>query len=181
MDSLVLETERLILRRFLAEDWPDLYEYLSREEVVLFEPYGIFTAEQCREEALDRAEKECFWAVCLKDTGKLIGNVYFQQQEPKDFRTWELGYVFNPVYYGRGYATESCRRIITHGFEQLQAHRVVAMCNPQNTASWRLLERLKLRREGHLRKNIYFKQDGQGNPIWNDTYEYGILAEEWVE
>jgi RimJ/RimL family protein N-acetyltransferase len=42
------------------------------------------------------------------------------------------------------------------------------------------LERLKMRREGHLRTNIYFKLDDQGQPIWNDTYEYAILKDEWL-
>ena len=68
---------------------------------------------------------------------------------------------------------------MSYGFEQLQARRIVAMCNPENTSSWKLLERLHMRREGHLRKNIYFKRDEQGKPIWNDTYEYAILLDEW--
>jgi hypothetical protein len=38
-----------------------------------------------------------------------------------------------------------------------------------------------MRREGHLIKNIYFKRDEHGEPIWNDTYEYAILAEEWLD
>lgn len=180
LKNLILETERLFLRRFVPDDWRDLYEYLSCPEVVCFEPYDVFTEEQCRREAVQRAEEEFFWAVCLKSNGKMIGNLYFQQQTPRDFQTWELGYVFNPLFSGQGYATESSRRILQYGFEQLQARRIIAMCNPKNTASWRLLERLTMRREGHLRQNIYFKTDEAGNPIWNDTYEYAILAEEWM-
>ncbi len=81
--------------------------------------------------------------------------------------------------YGKGYATESCRRIIDYGFNHLKARRIIAMCNPENKSSWKLLERLKVRREGHLKKNIYFKCDQEGRPIWNDTYEYAVLADEW--
>jgi len=55
------------------------------------------------------------------------------------------------------------------------------MCNPLNEPSWRLLERLGMRREGHLIKNIYFKKDECGNPIWADTLEYAVLASEWFE
>ena len=55
------------------------------------------------------------------------------------------------------------------------------MCNPENTPSWRLMERLGMRREGHLRKNIWFFRDENGRPIWQDTYEYAILREEWEE
>jgi RimJ/RimL family protein N-acetyltransferase len=53
------------------------------------------------------------------------------------------------------------------------------MCNPENQASWKLLERLGFRREGTLLKNIYFFTDENDNPIWQDTFEYGLLKEEW--
>ncbi|GAE90169.1 N-acetyltransferase [Acetivibrio straminisolvens JCM 21531] len=109
----------------------------------------------------------------------MIGNVYFNQQEPKEFLNWEIGYVFNPQYYGNGYATESCRAVIDYGFKKLKARRIVAMCNPENIASWKLLERLNMRREGHLLKNIFFKRDEKGECIWVDTYEYAILIDEW--
>ncbi|MBZ9637593.1 GNAT family N-acetyltransferase [Clostridium sp. FP1] len=49
-----------------------------------------------------------------KENNKLIGNVYFQQQEPKEFLTWEIGYVLNPEYYGNGYATEECKRVLNN-------------------------------------------------------------------
>lgn len=175
----ILETERLSLRRFTCDDWRDLYEYLSLEEVVRYEPYEVYTEEACKQEAQRRSQQDSFFAVCLKENGKLIGNVYFQQQDPKEFLTWEIGYVFNPVYYGKGYATESCRSIIDYAFKKLNARRIVAMCNPENTASWKLLERLNMRREGHLRKNIFFKCDKEGKQNWCDTYEYAVLADEW--
>lgn len=53
------------------------------------------------------------------------------------------------------------------------------MCNPQNQSSWKLLERLGFRREGTLIRNIYFFCDEAGEPLWQDTYEYGMLKEEW--
>ena len=58
--------------------------------------------------------------------------------------------------------------------------KVVSMCNPENESSWKLLERVGMKREGHLRKNIFFFTDNEGNPIWQDTYEYGILKEEFL-
>lgn len=176
----ILETERLILRKFSPNDWKDLYEYLSQETVVKYEPYNIYTEEQCKEEAIYRSKEDAFWAVCLKENNKLIGNLYFQQQEPKEFATWEIGYVFNPIYYGKGYAAESCKKVSDYAFNKLKAHRIIAMCNPENIASWKLLERLNMRREGYLQKNVFFKYDGERKPIWNDTYEYAVLADEWL-
>ena len=173
-----LETERLVIRRFKEEDWKDLYEYLSDEEVVRYEPYQAFSIEASQNEAKSRAERPAFLAVCLKENNKLIGNIYFAKQE---FKTWEIGYVFNRSYQGRGYATEAANAVIAYGFNTRGARRIVAMCNPLNTASWRLLERLGMRREGHLKQNIYFKKDEKGNPIWSDTYEYAILKDEYIK
>lgn len=173
-----LETERLVIRRFKEKDWKDLYEYLSDEEVVRYEPYQAFSIEASQNEAKSRAESPAFLAVCLKENNKLIGNIYFAKQE---FKTWEIGYVFNRSYQGRGYATEAANAVIAYGFNTRGARRIVAMCNPLNTASWRLLERLGMRREGHLKQNIYFKKDEKGNPIWSDTYEYAILKDEYIK
>lgn len=183
----MLNTDRLVLRRFNKDDWRDLYEYLSDAAVVRHEPYGVFTEEECKQAASSRANQEFFWAVCLKETGKecgkdagkLIGNLYFQQQNPPEFMCWSLGYVFNPRYHGKGYATESCRAIMEYGFQEMHVRRIAAMCNPENTPSWRLLERLGMRREGHLIKHKFFKRDAQDNPLWTDTFLYAILAEEW--
>lgn len=183
---MTLETERLIIRPFRAEDGPGLYAYLSDENVVRFEPYGVFTEEAAHREAAIRAENPCFGAVCLKERGGsndlrrstvLIGNVYLSEQE---YGAWEIGYVFNANFWGKGYATEAMRTVLDDTFRNRGAHRVVAGCDPENTASWRLLERLGLRREGHLLQNIYFKTDEKNRPLWKDSYLYGLLREEYL-
>ena len=91
-----METERLLIRRFNPDDWQDLFENLSQEAVVEYEPYEVFSEEASKQEAVRRSEDKNFWAVCLKDNGKLIGNIYLSKQ---DFDTWELGYVFNENYH----------------------------------------------------------------------------------
>ena len=171
-----METERLVIRRFCIDDWCDLYDYLSQEETVKYEPYEVFTEEESKNEAKKRSEDNSFWAVCLKPSGKLIGNIYLAEQA---FNTWELGYVFNAYFLGSGYATEAAHALIDYSFKEKNAHRIVAQCNPLNEKSWRLLERLGMRREGVLLRNIYFRRSAQGFPIWQDTYEYAILCAEW--
>ena len=171
-----METTRLIIRPFIPADADDLHAYLSREQVVRYEPYPPFTREQAAEEAARRAQDRNFIAVALKETGRVIGNLYFA---PGEFDTWELGYVFHDAYWGRGYAAEACRALLTEGFASGKVRRVIAMCNPENEASWRLLERLGMRREGHLRQNIWFFRDEKGEPIWQDTYAYAVLREEF--
>lgn len=176
----ILETDRLIIRKFNYDDWKDLYEYLSQETVVKYEPYDVFSEEACKQEAINRSKNNAFGAVCLKENNKLIGNLFFQQQEPKEFLTWEIGYVFNPAYYRKGYATEACKRILRYGFEEIGAHRIIGMCNPENIASCKLLERLSMRREGYYKKPAFFRKTHDGKPIWHDAYQYSILEEEFL-
>lgn len=171
----MIETERLILRPYSPNDWRDLFECLSSEDAVKFEPYGIFTEEECRREAENRSKDGNYTAVCLKENGKLIGNIYFARQA---YDNWELGYVFNPAYQRKGYASEAARAAVSDAILNRGARRIEAKCNPLNEPSWRLLERIGLRREGHRIKNIYFKRDAKGNPVWADTFIYGILADE---
>ena len=176
-----METERLTIRRLRPGDWRDLHEYLSRADVLEFEPGEPCEEDGCRRLAAERAKGESWWAVCLKRSEKMVGHVYFAQFDPSEFLTWALGYIFNPSYSGKGYATEACRRILEHGFGDLGVHRVVAQCDPDNERSCALLERLRMRREGHFRKPAFFRLDPGGEPLWHDTYQYAILAEEWEE
>ena len=106
----------------------------------------------------------------------LIGNLYLGKRQ---FDTFELGYVFNRNWQMYGYATESASALLDYAFGTLKAHRVIAECNPLNYRSHKLMERLGMRREAELKKNVYFKKDSFGNPIWQDTLQYAVLNEEW--
>ena len=100
------------------------------------------------------------------------------QTDMEIFRTWEIGYIFNPNYHNQGYATEACQAVINYAFTQLNAHRIVANCSPENPASWRVLEKCGLTREATRRKNAFFRTDYNGEPIWLDSFEYAILADD---
>lgn len=170
----IMETRRLILRPFRTTDIGDLQEYLMDPKVTAFEPYKAMTLKEVRENLAWRVSTEEMVAVELKETGKLIGNVYLGK---RDCDSLELGYAFNAAYWGNGYAKESCQALMTRAFSQ-GTHRIYAECDPKNVPSWHLLEALGFRREGHLRKNVYFWKDDRGTPIWKDTYLYGKLAED---
>ena len=75
--------------------------------------------------------------------------------------------------------TESAAALMEHAFAKQGARRIIAMASPVNTKSWRVLERLGMRREGHLKRNVFFKTDTEGRPVWLDTYMYAILEDEW--
>lgn len=172
--SIIAETDRLILRRYTKDDLNDLFEYLSDEEVVKFEPYKPQTIDEVKANLEWRIGTGEMIAVELKNSHKLIGNVYLGKRE---FESLELGYVFNRGYWGHGYATESCKALIRRAFSE-GIHRIYAECDPLNTSSWRLLETLGFIREAHLRKNVYFWRDENGNPIWKDTFVYAKLVDD---
>lgn len=171
----MIHTTRLQIRPFQAADFTDLYAYLSRPEIYRFEPGAPITLPEARALAEARAQSTDFWAVVLQANTTMIGHLYFKQIEPPELLTWELGYIFHPGYHHHGYATEAARGLLTYALDAYPIHRVMAHCNPENHASWHLLERLGMRREAHLRQNIFFRRDEAGLPLWQDTYEYALL------
>jgi [ribosomal protein S5]-alanine N-acetyltransferase len=174
----MIHTSRLIIRPFKEQDYQSLFEYLSNPLIYRYEPGEPISMEEAKELAANRSQNNIFWAVNLKSTDELIGQLYFPQIEPNEFMTWELGFIFNPRFQNNGYATESASALVRYGFEHWGIHRVMANCNPENIASWRVLEKIGMGREGNLRKNIYFKTDDNGNPLWTDTFTYAILQDD---
>jgi RimJ/RimL family protein N-acetyltransferase len=85
-----------------------------------------------------------------------------------------LGYLIDPAYAGNGYATEIAGALLDLAFTQLAVHRVTAGCFADNVASWRVMEKLGMRREQHGVRDSWHAELG-----WIDGYTYGILAEEW--
>lgn len=179
--TLPLKTERLLLRPYFEEDADAFYAYMSDAEVLRFEPYPPLDRRESEEELHKRIADPDFIAVCLPPDddhpwGCLIGHIFFS---PCAFSSWEIGWVFNRTYWKKGYACEAAAAVITAAFEQNLAHRVIAMCNPENEASERLMRRLGMRFEGRLVKNLYFRTDDGGNPVWQDTAMYAVLRDEW--
>ncbi len=174
--SATLTTPRLALRRFRPEDAADLFEYLSDPQVYRFEPGDPIDRDQAERRARDMAAASDFWAIELAAVGKVIGQLYFQQIEPAEHLTCELGYILNPAYQRQGYGSEAAGALVQHALTAGGMHRVVAHCNPENTASWKLLEKIGFRREGLLRQNVFFRRNAAGEPLWTDTYVYALLA-----
>ena len=168
-----LTTERLLLRPYEMEDLPDFYAMVSDSEVVRFEPYDAMSLKEA-EACLRERMTEDFTAVVRRVDGRMIGNVYLAH---RPFESMELGDVFARAAWGYGYATEACGAAVEAAFAR-GVHRVFAECNPENAASWHLLERLGFRREGLLRQNIFFRRDSDGRPVWQDTCVYARLWED---
>ena len=113
---IIAESERLILRRYKKEDIQDLFEYLSDKEVVKYDPYKPLTFDEAKENLEWRIGTDEMIAVELKNSHKMIGNVYMGK---RDFEALEIGYVFNRNYWGNGYAAESRKALIQQAFLNL--------------------------------------------------------------
>lgn len=174
----MIATKRLIVRKFTEDDYQDLFEYLSLESIYEYEPGEPIDLEQAKYLSKERAETDNFYAVELATEHKMIGHLYFQQQEPKDFMTWEIGYIFNPSYCGKGYASEASNALVAYAFENFNAHRIVGYCNPNNIASCKVLENVGMTKEGTFRKKAFFRRDQEGQPLWFDGCEYALLKED---
>jgi Acetyltransferase (GNAT) domain len=86
----------------------------------------------------------------------------------------ELGWVLDPAHTGHGYATEAVRELLRYCFQDLGVRRVTADCFLHNDTSWRLMERVGMRREHHaVRESLH--RSGR----WLDTVGYAVLKEEW--
>lgn len=166
-----IETEQLVLRNYTLEDRDDVCEYMLQRVHEEFEAYPEFTADQAQKEIEYRCKSDEFFAIALKSTGKVIGNIYLGSRE---FNTRELGYVLNKEYIGKGYGSEAAKAMLNYCFEK-GVHRVYAETSPDNTPSWKIMERIGMSREARLIQNVSFKHDADGNPIYWDTYVYGIV------
>lgn len=161
-----LKTKRLTVRSFEAADWQDVYQYVSNSTVMKYLPENVLTEEQTKE----FIKKEGYYAV--EKEKRVIGHISFIKYFGE--HTYEIGWVFHPDFYNQGYATEAAQAIINYGFNQMKLHRIVATCQPENIGSFRVMEKLAMRKEGLFKKCIP-TEDG-----WWDEYYYAILAEEWT-
>lgn len=166
-----IETTDLIIRKFELEDENDLREYMMQRVNAEFEAYPDFTYQKGHEEIAFRTQSDEFYAIELKKEHKVIGNIYLGK---RSFNARELGYVLNENYQNKGYGSDASKAAIQYMFTQ-GVHRIYAECAPQNTASWRLMEKIGMKREAHLRENAAFHQDANGQPIYWDTYIYAML------
>jgi RimJ/RimL family protein N-acetyltransferase len=108
----------------------------------------------------------------LADERKVIGDVMLRWISA-EHGCGEIGYVFNPLYGGRGLAAEAAHAVLHLAFDDLGLHRVIARVDARNTASARLAARLGMRQEAHLVENEWFKGE------WTDELDFALLAQEW--
>jgi len=174
-----METKHLIIRPVQYSDIDAMYSYVSVEEVMKYER-DAFTYEGLKKLFERCVDEEIFFACIMKESNQMIGHYYLGKTFPQDFNEFSLGYIFHPDFQGKGFCTEGAKELVRYAFRQKNAHRITAKCNPDNIASWRVMEKVGFIKEGCLRKRVAFKKDILGNPIYTDEFVYGLLSEDFV-
>ena len=175
-----LETERLLLRPYTVDDLDSFHAIARREDVNRY----LYSEPRDRDEArevlarvvtrtaIDDEHDDLLLAVLVKEAGVIVGHVTLERAS-REHRQGEIGYVLHPDHQGHGYATEAATMMLRLGFEGLGFHRIVGRLDARNVASARVLERLGMRREAHLRENEFIKGE------WCDELVYAMLSTEW--
>jgi len=177
------ETERLILRKFTENDFDAVHSYASCKENLIYMQWGPNNEEQTRDfinTAISKAnENPCVnyhYAAVLKDSNKLIGacNIVLRS----DYYA-EIGWILHRDYWKNGYGTEMGKALLKFGFEELNIHRIIACCDAENYGSYRVMEKINMRREG------FFIEARPANKLsdkqYSDEVWYAILKREWEE
>jgi ribosomal-protein-alanine N-acetyltransferase len=179
--GMKMETERLILREFVRDDWPAILAYQSHPLYLRYYEWTERTPEAVQDfvqmfldQQQARPRIKFQLAVTLKSNGQLIGTCGIRLVS-FDAREGDIGYELSPDHWDRGYATEAARAVVRFGFAELGLHRIWSWCVADNVGSARVLEKLGMRLEGCLRHKEYYKER------WWDRLLYAILEDEWRE
>lgn len=157
----VLETERLILRKFTLEDAIDVLSIRSDQRVMdHMDSKGHLDIQQTEEfikenfETYNR-ENGIFWAIIEKESGTFLGDLAFWRIDAKNCRA-EIGYTLKPDFWGKGFMKEAMDAALRFGFNELNLHSYEANINPDNMNSRKILERTGFKKEAYFRENYYF-------------------------
>lgn len=174
-------TARLSLRPGVEEDLEPLWQIRRQESVgrwmtELSVDLDAFVATSLE---IDRLAS----TLVIERDGVIVGDLMLRiedawaQSEVKEQAVGvqaEIGWCIDPALEGHGFATEAVVELIRIGFVDLGLRRLTALCFADNEASWRLMERVGMRREAHNVADSLHRTGG-----WLDGYLYALLDTEW--
>jgi len=179
-DTLPILTKRTVIRKFDLKDASDILEFSLAADFWLarnisWEPTMDSIVEHFKQMKDIYPNSYAKWldlVIELKGINKIVGSVGigFLKEDKKQAM---VGCLLSCEYQGQGIASEALAAIISFGFRNMGLHRIYARTGKLNKASWKLMERIGMRREAHFRKSHTVKNE------WDDEYVYAILAEEW--
>jgi ribosomal-protein-alanine N-acetyltransferase len=187
----LLETERLILRELRATDADRIYRYANDDAINRYLIFADLASEDDARKYVQKAVASAALAttgkgedrrlsfklaILLKPEGDFIGSCWLDITDATHRRA-SIGYFFDNLYWGNGYATEAVQALLAYGFATLKLHRIEASCDAEHQATRRVLEKAGLRREARLRQNR-LRKNLQGQSNWTDSCLYAIIEDE---
>lgn len=176
---VTLTTPRLVLRELRLDDWRDARALDADPVVVRYQSNDVLDeagtrAYLERNIAAAQASPRLVFDLAITRPGedRFLGRagVHLARPGHRDATLW---YQLRRDLWGQGLVTEAAAAVLDFAFGPLGAHRVYGDCDPRNVGSWRVMEKLGLRREAHLRENWWLKGE------WCDSYLYAVLEDEW--
>jgi RimJ/RimL family protein N-acetyltransferase len=174
--TLPIVTGRLLLRGLADRDVQDILALVSQPSVARvttnIEPTEDGVRRYIDQQKSYRPFQEgVYYDLALVRDRRVIGLLGLMCLP---HRQGMIGWGLGAEYRGRGYATEAARALIAYGFSELGLHRIYAKTSSVNRPSWRVMERLGMRREARLREAEF--RDG----AWIDVLIHAVLADEWA-
>jgi [ribosomal protein S5]-alanine N-acetyltransferase len=168
MDGIVIATERLFLKEWLPENFPDFKPIATNPQVMRYIGTGELWSDERIKQFIDnqiaryKQYKFCFWALIHRNTHALIGLCGLSLLNKPD--EIEIGWWLIPEYWGQGLATEAAQAVMSYGFEQLNLPRIVSIAQPANQRSIRVMEKLgmhfeKMSTDRHSVEVVYYAKD----------------------
>jgi RimJ/RimL family protein N-acetyltransferase len=146
----------------------------------------VNSLEEAQRAVQERAkDNEYYFAIVLKENGKVIGEIDAMPETPAPdeknavLDTFSPCWMLHPDYHGKGYAFEAAKAFFDYLFYRKGARRIYAFTEDYNLSSQKLCQKLGMRQEGLFREFVTFVNDENGNPIYENTIQWAILKKEW--
>lgn len=156
-----LETERLDLRKISMNDASDMFSIRSNPEAMKYICRPLLTSISESQNLIGgfqdgvRNRINIVWGISIKSQSRLIGTIGFHRIDKDNLRA-EVGYILDPVFWGKGYTSEALKTVIDYGFVAMGLHSIEARIDPENTESCKVLLKQNFTKEGYFKEAIYF-------------------------
>jgi RimJ/RimL family protein N-acetyltransferase len=145
---MILETERLMLRRLVPDDLDALFELYRNEEIRRYFPEGVLNYAQTKEElewflnGHPRFPELGLWATVNKETGEFMGRCGLLPWTIEERQEVEVAFLLGKKFWGQGFATEAALAIVQYAFGKLDLPRLICLIDPENSASVKVAKRI---------------------------------------
>ncbi|MBE7471715.1 MAG: GNAT family N-acetyltransferase [Anaerolineae bacterium] len=156
LQTNILETERLSLRRLTPDDLDALFALYRDPEIRRYFPEGTQTYEETKEELEWIIEVYYgrygygLWATIYKETGEFIGRCGLLPWTIEERQEVEVAYLLDKRYWGQGLATEAAAAIRDYAFAHLPISRLICLVDPENEASRRVAQKIGMTLEKEM-------------------------------